>query len=146
MLPILALAFAAAVQTTASAGTRWIERYFGVGSAQQQGLACEAARGHAGGNFVKACVERRGMRTAAAYTDCICSQLLEGEHVCNVNLKVGCEARASGGTPSRAETPHGGKPKGRADRGATGRGPLRDGRPGPAAPHSAEDGWTGALP
>jgi hypothetical protein len=146
MLPILALAFAAAVQTTASGGTRWIERYFGVGSAQQQGLACEAARGHAGSNSVKACVERRGMRTEAAYTDCICSQLGGAEHVCNVNLKVACEAHASGGTPSRAKTSNGGEPKGRADQAATGRGPHREGRPGPAVQFRGEDGWTGALP
>jgi len=91
----------------------WIERYFGVGSGGDQAAACGEARDHAQGNSFKACVDRRGKRGDAAYTDCICAAKGEQMHVCNVNLKVRCEVAAavSGGPQSAAKR---GAPKGRA--------------------------------
>ena len=101
-----------ALQTPARAAD-WVERYFGVGSGGDPAAACGEARDHAQGNSFKACVDRRGTRSEAAYTDCICAAKADQMHVCNVNLKVRCEVAAvgSGGPQSPAKR---GAPKGRA--------------------------------
>src|SRR3954454_12671577 len=101
MSPLFAVLLAATSQS-AAANAHWVERYFGVGSAEERGLACEEARGHADGNSTKACVDKRGTRSEAAYTECICSHLAEGDHVCNVNLKVVCDASADGNSSIRS--------------------------------------------
>ena len=90
----------------------WIERYFGVGSAGTPDAACVEARDHAQGNSFKACIDRRGKRSEAAYTDCICSDKGQEMHVCNVNLKVRCEVSSAGGGPQHLQKR--GEPKGQA--------------------------------
>ncbi len=71
----------------------WVERYFGVGSAGDRTLACGLARDHAQGNSFRACMDRRGTRADATYTDCICTAAADSLQICNVNLKVACEVR-----------------------------------------------------
>jgi hypothetical protein len=142
MLPLMAVFLVA----TSTPNLQWTERYFGVGSAEEQALACKAAKGHADGNSVKACADRHGVRAEAQFTDCICSALADREHVCNVNLKVLCDANASATavTPSDGGN-RGGEPKGRAGRVGTGRGPRVRGRPGLEASQLVEKRWTGAA-
>jgi hypothetical protein len=120
--------FVAAMLSTNGVGARWTERYFGVGSADDRIAACADARVHAEGNSSNACTTRQGKRGDAAYTDCICSPLSEGGHVCNVNLKVSCDGPASTGERGLRQ---GGEPKGRTDRHQkSGRGPRSFGRSG----------------
>jgi hypothetical protein len=143
-MPLSLLALILATVTHISAeNVHWTERYFGVGSAEERNLACNEARGHADGNSTNACVDKRGMRAVAEYTECICVALAEGDHVCNVNLKVVCD----GPFPSADQNSSirsGGKPKGRAGRTATGRGPrVRSVRPGlEDSKKSLEGRWT----
>jgi hypothetical protein len=96
---LIAALAALSIAPRASAGD-WTERYFGVGSAGDRGEACELARDHAQGNSFKACVERRGKRGEASYTDCICTSASESLQVCNVNLKVSCDGPLSGSDPA----------------------------------------------
>ncbi|HEX4382925.1 MAG TPA: hypothetical protein VH083_08245 [Myxococcales bacterium] len=140
-LKLAALFLASLAQT--SSGAHWTERYFGVGSGEERTLACKEARGHADGNSTNACVDKRGTRADAEYTECICSALGEGEHVCNVNLKVACDGgKQADGKSSLIRS--GGEPKGRVGRIATGRGPrVRRGRPGLLASPS-EGRWSGS--
>ena len=137
---------------TSSVNAHWTERYFGVGSAEERTLACKEAKGHADGNSTNACVDKRGTRGDAEYTECICSALAEGEHVCNVNLKVVCEGGEQAANKS-SSIRSGGEPKGRVGRIATGRGPrVRRGRPGllaspvaqPRAALAAREQWSGS--
>ena len=109
----------------------WTERYFGVGSAADQGAACTEARGHAEVNSTQACKGGSGARGEASYTACICARMPEGVHMCNVNLKVLCDGPMRlGGDGSEQR----GEPKGRADGRRSvhlcGRG-ARVARPGP---------------
>jgi hypothetical protein len=106
----------------------WTERYFGVGSAQDHVAACGQARDHAQGNSFKACIDRRGRRGEAEYTECICATTGEQIHVCNVNLKVRCGAGQSGS--DQGSLPSRGVPKGRAGRRVQGT-VHRQSRPGP---------------
>jgi hypothetical protein len=133
----------ATLAQTAAVNAHWTERYFGVGSAEERTLACQEARGHADGNSINACVGKRGTRGEAEYTECVCSLPADGEHVCNVNVKVVCE----GGTqPAEKSSSIGdrGEPKGRVVRTVSGRGPrARRERPGLEAPNTAEGRWTG---
>ena len=89
--------------------TDWIERYFGVGSAGAAVTACGEARADAHVNATRACVERRGSRGAGLYTDCACTSVADGIHICNVNLKVTCEGALSSasaqGTPGQRGNP-----------------------------------------
>lgn len=148
--PKLVALILAALAPTSSVSSHWTERYFGVGSAEERNLACKEAKGHADGNSTNACVDKRGTRGDAEYTECICSPLTEGEHVCNVNLKVACDGGEQAANKSSLNR-SGGEPKGRVGRIATGRGPrVRRGRPGllvsPAAhPRGvlAEEQWSG---
>ena len=147
MSPLFAILLAATAQG-AQANAQWTERYFGVGSAEERGLACEQARGHADGNSTQACVEKRGTRAEAAYTECICSHLAEGDHVCNVNLKVVCDAASASGATIRSGGggSRGGEPKGRAGRSSTGRGPrARRGGPGLSGSDPEAQPWNEAL-
>jgi hypothetical protein len=151
--PKLVALILASLAQTSSAGAHWTERYFGVGSAEERTLACKEARGHADGNSTNACVDKRGTRADAEYTECICSALAEGEHVCNVNLKVACDGGAQA-DPKSSLIRSGGEPKGRVERIATGRGPrVRRGRPGllgspaggaPMRAALAEGRWSGS--
>ncbi len=102
----------------------WTERYFGVGSAPDPGQACGLARDHAQDNSSKACVDRRGKRGEAAYTDCICTSA-ESMQVCNVNLKVLCDGTSASSDPGSLQ----GGPKVRAGRRRDGT-PRRVVRPG----------------
>lgn len=125
--------FVAVLLNTNAFGARWTERYFGVGSAEDRGAACTDAKTHAEGNSYGACSVRQGKRGDEAYTDCICSALAEGGHVCNVNLQVSCDGPAQ---DSQREPRTGGEPKGRTGRHIrSGRGPrsLLD-RSGPEVP------------
>jgi hypothetical protein len=144
MSPTLLAILLATVTQSSGLNVHWTERYFGVGSAEERNLACKEARGHAEGNSTQACMNKSGTRGDAEYTECVCSALAEGDHVCNVNLKVVCDAPF----PSADKTSSirsGGKPKGRAGRAATGRGPrVRHGRPGLEDSETAEERWTGA--
>jgi hypothetical protein len=144
----------AALAPTSSVSSHWTERYFGVGSAEERTLACNEAKGHADGNSTNACVDKRGTRGDAQYTECICSALTEGEHVCNVNLKVACDGGEQAANKSSVNG-SGGEPKGRVERIATGRGPrVRRGRPGLLIPGGAQTRgasletrqWTGPQP
>jgi hypothetical protein len=128
-LKLVGLLISALAQTS-SVSSHWTERYFGVGSAEERNLACKEAKGHADGNSTNACVDKRGTRGDAEYTECICSALTEGEHVCNVNLKVACDGGQQA-TNKSSSIQNEGEPKGRVGRIATGRGPrVRRGRPG----------------
>jgi hypothetical protein len=150
---IFAFILTTLAQTTA-VNAHWTERYFGVGSAEERNLACKEARGHADGNSTNACVEKRGTRGDAEYTECICSHPAEDEHVCNVNVKVLCDggtqatgtSSANQAESSSSTARSGGEPKGRVGRTATGRGPrVRRGRPGLEDSKTAPEGkWTGA--
>jgi hypothetical protein len=101
----------------------WTERYFGVGSAGDRGQACGLARDHAQGNSSRACLDRRGTRGDAAYTDCICTSAGESMEICNVNLKVFCDGPSEGSDPGSQQK---GGPRNRAGR--------RDGNPRRASP------------
>ena len=90
----------------------WTERYFGVGSADDQGAACTEARGHAEVNSAQACKGGSGARGEAAYTACICARMPEGVHMCNVNLKVLCDGPVDSGLDGSGSR---GGPKGRAE-------------------------------
>ena len=149
---IFAFIMTALAQTTA-VNAHWTERYFGVGSAEERNLACKEARGHADGNSTNACVDKRGTRGDAEYTECICSHPADDEHVCNVNLKVVCDGGSQPEsktsvirTEGRSDARSSGEPKGRVGRTATGRGPrVRRGRPGLEDSKTAPEGkWTGA--
>lgn len=102
---MLALIIAGSVALTAApaSAAEWTERYFGVGSAGDRSMACGQARDHAQDNSFKACVDRRGKRADAEYTECVCSAAADRMHVCNVNLKVRCDGDGSAtqkrGTP-----------------------------------------------
>jgi hypothetical protein len=108
----LAAALALASLAGPARAVEWTERYFGVGSAGEETEACGQARDHAQGNSFRACLDRRGKRGEAEYTECTCAAASERMHVCNVNLKVRCdgasESSSAGSQPSRGE------PKGRA--------------------------------
>jgi hypothetical protein len=146
MSPLLAVLLAALAGTTAP-NLQWTERYFGVGSAEEQAMACKAAKGHADGNSINACADRRGVRTEAQFTECMCSAVADREHVCNVNLKVVCDASASGAAIPGTGSDRGGELKGRAGRVGTGRGPRVRGRPGlEASKHPLEASWSAARP
>jgi hypothetical protein len=121
---LIAALIASSLAQPAVAG--WTERYFGVGSAPDPDQACGLARGHAQDNSSKACVDRRGKRGEAAYTDCICTSAGESMQVCNVNLKVLCDGVAAGSDPGSLQ----GGPKVRAGRRRDGT-PRRVVRPGP---------------
>lgn len=113
MTPLLLLVLAASTSPADGTFAGWTERYFGVGSAAEAGLACAQARDHARGNSSNACEVRGGKRGPSDYTGCVCDQTSEGVHVCNVNLKVLCD-----GTLASTSLPGGqhlGGPKGRAD-------------------------------
>ncbi|HEY2030950.1 MAG TPA: hypothetical protein VGH20_17255 [Myxococcales bacterium] len=145
MSPLLAILFAAVSQTT-PISAHWTERYFGVGSGEQSALACQEARGHADGNSASACQSKRGTRGGVEFTDCLCSAAGEGEHVCNVNLKVVCDGAPQSTSSIEGGGGKGGEPKGRAGRAASGRGPRVRVRPGLEAPMKLEDAWTGRRP
>lgn len=145
MSPLLAILFAAVSQTT-PISAHWTERYFGVGSGEASALACQEARGHADGNSASACQSKRGIRAEAQFTECMCSAAAEGEHVCNVNLKVVCDGAADQQSSMQSGGGKGGEPKGRAGRAASGRGPRVRVRPGLAAPLKVEEAWTGQRP
>ena len=109
----------------------WTERYFGVGSASDQGAACEQARGHARDNSSAACARGGGARGDASFTDCLCTRTWEALHVCNVNLAVSCQGDAPSSPPALRRT---GEPEGRAaakEARALGVAPARRKRPGP---------------
>jgi hypothetical protein len=107
-----AIAMLAVVLSGPATAGEWTERYFGVGSAGNQSEACGLARDHAQGNSFRACIDRRGKRGDAAYTECICTSAGESMQVCNVNLKVLCD----GPLASDPKAPHEGGLKGRAGR------------------------------
>ena len=109
---MLAIVIAGSVALTAApaSAAEWTERYFGVGSAGDRSMACGQARDHAQGNSFKACVDRRGKRADAEYTECVCAAAADRMHVCNVNLKVRCDA-------SDSATQKRGTPRERAGRG-----------------------------
>lgn len=90
----------------------WTERYFGVGSAAEQGAACTQAREHAELNSTQACKVGSGARAEASYTACICARMPEGVHMCNVNIKVQCNGPMDSGIDGAGSS---GGPKGRAD-------------------------------
>jgi hypothetical protein len=145
MSPLFAVLIAAVTQTT-PISAHWTERYFGVGSGEQSALACKEARGHADGNSASACQSKRGTRADAEFTDCLCSAAAEGEHVCNVNLKVVCDGAVGSASSMTGAGGSGGEPKGRAGRAASGRGPRVRVRPGLEAPLKLEEAWTGRRP
>jgi hypothetical protein len=70
------------------------------------------------------------------------------EHVCNVNLKVVCDASASGAAIPGNGSDRGGELKGRAGRVGTGRGPRVRGRPGLEASKQQLEAssWSAARP
>jgi hypothetical protein len=109
------IALTALSLTGPARAAEWTERYFGIGSAGDEIAACGQARDHAQGNSFKACIDRRGKRGDAEYTECICAAAGDRMHVCNVNLKVRCDGSAESKS-ERASQPSRGEPKGRADR------------------------------
>lgn len=115
----LVIAGSVAVCATPVAAAEWTERYFGVGSAGDRSLACGQARDHAQGNSFKACLDRRGKRGEAEYTECVCAAAADRMHVCNVNLKVRCDASDEGASKER------GTPRERAGRGGRSMRPRR---------------------
>jgi hypothetical protein len=123
LIAILALGLA-----PATLAGEWTERYFGVGSAEDRSQACGLARNHAQGNSFKACIDRRGKRGDAAYTDCICTSAGESTHVCNVNLKVLCDGPSAGSDPGSLQE---GGLRDRAGRHRDGIRRASFGRPGP---------------
>jgi hypothetical protein len=126
--PMLTAMLAALSLGAPAYSSEWTERYFGVGSGGDRGEACGLARDHAQGNSFRACIDRRGKRGDAAYTDCICTSAGESMQVCNVNLKVACDGSLAGGD-SKSPQQEGGL-KGRAGRRRDGS-PRRVVRPGP---------------
>jgi len=106
----------------------WTERYFGVGSAGDRSEACGLARNHAQGNSFQACIDRRGKRGDAAYTDCICTSAGESTQVCNVNLKVLCDGPSAGSDPGSLQE---GGLRDRVGRHRDGIRRANSGRPGP---------------
>jgi hypothetical protein len=117
----------------------WTERYFGVGSGGDRGVACGQARDHAQGNSFRACVQRHGKRTDAIYTDCICASAEDRIHVCNVNLKVSCEGPTSP-VSDPGSLKSGGEPKGRADRRRESPSKAQRGGAGPPGPKVSRAG------
>jgi hypothetical protein len=121
-------AFAAAVAATLAAPlplrSEWTERYFGIGSAGDHGSACEEARAHAQVNARAACAERHGVGSGGGtFTDCRCTSVPAGLHVCNVKLLVVCgDGRSAWPPPQLASTSPNGQTKSpAAPRGAAGR-------------------------
>jgi len=123
----LIAALALTLAPPASAG-EWTERYFGVGSADDRGEACGLARNHAEGNSSKACIDRRGKRGDAAYTDCICTSAGESTQICNVNLRVLCDGPSAGSDPGSLQEGGRRDRAGRRDKSAR---RANSGRPGP---------------